>query len=94
MAAVKLRITYADGRKIEILASPRAQVMTERHFGGFADTTKVDASYYLAWASLNKSGQEPAEYESWLDLVAEVDEIEADEPRPTPAAPPAASSSD
>jgi hypothetical protein len=94
MARVKLKVAYVDGREIEILASPRAQVMTERQFGGFADTTKVDASYYLAWASLNTSGQESADYETWLNLITEVDEVEGEEPRPTPAAQPAASSSD
>lgn len=94
MAAVKLKVVYNDGRTVEVLASPRAQVMTERHFGGFADASKVDASYYLAWSSLNKAGQEPADYESWLDLITDVDEIKVDEPRPTPAAQPAATSSD
>jgi hypothetical protein len=83
MAAVKLTVTYVDGRKCEILASPRAQVMTERYFGGITDARRVEAAYYLAWASLNKAGQEPADYETWLDLVEDVEEDEAKAPDPT-----------
>lgn len=91
--ATKLKVTYSDGRKVDIIASPRAQVMTERNFGGITDERKVEASYYLAWASLNKAGQEPADFESWLDLVADIEEVEAKAPDPTLAVQPAGSSS-
>jgi hypothetical protein len=83
MAAVKLKVAYADGRKCEIIASPRAQVMTERYFGGVTAERAVEAAYYLAWASLNKAGQEPADFETWLDLVEEVEESAAKDPDPT-----------
>jgi len=81
--ATKLKVTYVDGREVEVIASPRAQVMTEQFIGGFVDERRVQAGYYLAWASLNKSGKEAADYETWLDQVADVEEVAADQPRPT-----------
>jgi hypothetical protein len=86
MAAIKLKVTYVDGREVTVLASPRAQVETERHFKGIDDAQRVEASFYLAWASLHYAGKEPAAYEAWLDLVTGAEEVEAaeDETDPTP----------
>lgn len=92
--ATKLKVTYADEHVVEILASPRAQVMTERQYGGISDANKVEASYYLAWASLNKAGKEPSDFDQWLDQVADIEEVAAPEPRPTPLAQPPVSLSD
>jgi hypothetical protein len=94
--AVKLKVRYLDGRMEEVVASPRAQVMTEQFIGGFVDERRVQAGYYLAWASLHKAGKEPADYETWLDRIADVDEVEdeVEEVRPTQPDQPADSSSD
>ena len=91
--ATKLKVTYLDGREVAILASPKAQVMTARHFkseGGY-EGNQIEAGYRLAWASLHYAGREPAEFDVWLDLISEVDEAplgETDEQAtdPTPAA--------
>lgn len=91
--AVKLKVTYADGREVEVTASPRAQVMTEQYVGGFAEERKVQAGYYLAWASLNKAGKEAADYETWLDQIADVEQVD-EEVTPTAQAQPAGTSSD
>ena len=97
--ATKLKVTYADGREVEILASPRAQIETERHLRGLGDGNRVEAGYYLAWASLFRAGKEPADFDAWLDQIAEVEEAslsEADEKAtdPTPAVPEPTGSSD
>lgn len=99
--ATKLKVTYVDGREVPILASPRAQVETSRHFkseGGITDANDVEAGYHLAWASLHYAGREPADFETWLDLVADVDRVEltADDEKatdPTPATPTSTGSS-
>lgn len=91
--AVKLKVTYIDGREAEVMATPRAQVMTEQFLGGFADERSIQAGYYLAWASLNKAGKESADYETWLDQIADVEEVEK-KVDPTESAPPADTSSD
>lgn len=98
--ATKLKVTYSDGRKVEILASPRAQVETARHFktqGGF-EGNQLEAGYRLAWASLHYAGKEPADFDAWLDLIADVDEVPltVDDEKatdPTPATPAAIGSS-
>lgn len=75
--ATKLKVTYSDGREVPILASPRAQVETARYFkaSGGLDGNQVEAGYRLAWASLHYGGKEPADFDTWLDLIADVDEI-------------------
>jgi hypothetical protein len=74
--ATKLRITYLDGRIVEVVATPRAQIMTEEHLGGIKEASRLHASYYLAWASLNKAGKESAAFDPWLDLIDDVSEVE------------------
>lgn len=93
MAAAKLKVFYLDGREVEVIASPRAQVEAERALSGFKEEQKVYASYYLAWLALNKSGKEPADFETWLDLIEDAEEVPAT-PRPTQPAPSGATSSD
>lgn len=75
--ATKLKVTYADGREVEILASPRAQVETERRFKGTegARSNEVESSYYLSWASLHFAGKEPADFDVWLDKVTDAEVI-------------------
>ncbi len=87
--AVKLKVTYVDGREVVAVASPRAQVMTEEKFQGITDAFSVRASYYLAWASLHKAGMEPADYEAWLDLIADVETVENEPADPTTGTAPA-----
>jgi len=91
--AVRLKVTYLDGRDETVVASPRAQVMTEQFVGGLTDERRVQAGYYLAWASLNKAGKEAADYETWLDRISDVEEVE-NEVVPTQPAQPDAPSSD
>jgi len=75
--ATKLKVTYADGRDLVILASPRAQVETERHFRGqgIAEMNQVEAGYHLAWASLYYAHRETSEFEAWLDEVSDVEDV-------------------
>ena len=75
--ATKLKVTYSDGRELVILASPRAQVETERHFRGqgIADANQVEAGYRLAWGSLFYAHKETAEFETWLDEVSDVEDV-------------------
>lgn len=101
MAVLKMNVTYTDGRAIEVIVSPRAQVETERHFKGIeqAQTQRLESHYYLAWASLHRAGKEAAQFEEFLDLVADVEELnptEEDEQAtdPTPMAPSPTGSSD
>jgi hypothetical protein len=91
--ATRLKVTYLDGKIIEILAPGRAQVMTEQHFKGITDANALQAGYFLAWASLHQAGKEPAEFEPWIDQVLDVEKLEDGEVDPTKAVPLSASSS-
>jgi len=85
MAVIKMKVTYSDGRKVDVIASPRAQVMTEERLSGSPDR-RILGHYYLAWASLHRAGKESADFEAFLDLIEEAETIdpdEDDEPGPT-----------
>jgi hypothetical protein len=91
--ATKLKITYLDGKVVEVVAPGREQVLTEQHFKGISDANAVQAGFFLAWASLRRAGKELAEFEPWLDQVQDVDKIEDVEVDPTKEDLPPASSS-
>jgi hypothetical protein len=91
--ATKLKVTYNDSRVVLVLATPRAQVETERHFRGqgLAQVNQVEAGYHLAWASLHYAGKEGADFEAWLNTISDVEEagLEVEDEQatdPTPAA--------
>jgi hypothetical protein len=93
MAVIKMKVTYNDGREVVVIASPRAQVMTEERLAGASDRW-ILGQYYLAWASLNKAGKESADFETFLDQVADAETVEAAEPDPTEPVQPGDTSSD
>lgn len=93
MAAVKMKIVYLDGRTEQVVASPRAQVMTEQHFGGIDERNKVAASYYMAWVSLSRAGKEPADFDAWLDLIDDAETLDEEKLDPTQSAQPSDTSS-
>ncbi len=103
--AAKLKVTYEDGTEVEVSATPRAQVMTERFLraqGGFAEATVVEASFRLAYESIasrkllkkDEAGNDHG-YDEWLNTITDVEELEEIPPAdPTPGAQSPTSSSD
>lgn len=92
MAIRKARIVYNDGREpVEVIASPRAQVATERHFKqSLGVSMNMEHVFYLAWAAAHYAGIEPRDFESWLDVIADVEPVATEGKQgadPTPAAP-------
>jgi hypothetical protein len=86
MPVIKMKVTYNDGREVEVIASPRAQVMTEEYLGGWSNERRIVGDYYLAWCSLNKAGKETHDFETFLDQIADAETVEtkkADDPDPT-----------
>lgn len=76
----RVKIVYTDGRPpVDVLASPRAQVDTERKFGcGLDQMNRMEQVYYLAWAALRHKGMEPGDYETFLSSVDEITPIQED----------------
>lgn len=97
--AVKMRVTYSNGQTTEVLASPRAQFMTEEKFAGINDGNRIRASYYLAWCSLHKAGQEARDFDAFLDAIEDIEDvpdeqITADDVDPTREEQPVTTSAD
>lgn len=80
---MKFEVTYEDGRKVVASAGPKDFVSFERQYGHsvtkFSDDTKVEWIYYLAWAPLHRTRVERADFDTFLDLIDDVDPVE-DEP--------------
>lgn len=84
----KLKITYTDGTEVEVLAGPRAQVDLERHFKiSVQEANRIEHVYYLAWTALHLSGKEAREFDAFLDVLADVDELGEVEANPTQESP-------
>lgn len=92
MAATKLKVTYENDDVVEVVATPRAQVDTERFLrnqGGFGEATVVEASFRLAWESLKSRKALPQTnggdmgYEEWLGAILDVEELDPEKVDPT-----------
>lgn len=86
MAAKKVKVTYSDGREVVVKVTPRAQVNTERHIGGDWSHMALLSAYHMAWGALKQEDPDLPDFETWLDRVEDVEEVEAPKPDPTPPA--------
>jgi len=88
-----LDVTYLDSRKVRTSATPRDFVNFERQFAqsvtAFRNGAAVKYEWlcYLAWSSLHRAGKEPADFDSFLDTVEDVDPVEDEPELPDPTQP-------
>jgi hypothetical protein len=95
--AYKITLTYADGTVKDVVPPPRARIDTERHFGGLGRHNQQEATFYMAWMALKRAGEVTEEFDQWIDLLLDAEEVEVpamEAPRPTQPAQPAGTSSD
>lgn len=82
MAVKKFKVTYQDDHEEIVKVLPRAQVMTEEHFGGLTEDNSLSAGFYLGWAAVHVAGKTTLDFQTWLNSVEDVEEYK--EPKPTP----------
>jgi hypothetical protein len=75
MAAPKVKVTYQGGRELIATVSPRAQVMTEEKYDGMSMQVIRRASFYSAWAALKCANLESVDFEPWLNLIDDVEDV-------------------
>jgi hypothetical protein len=91
---MQFEVEYADGRKVQAAAGPRDFVAFERQYdhsiAGFGDATglRMEWIYYLAWSPLHRGGQEPSDFDTFLNNVEDVSPVE--DGKPAAAADPSA----
>lgn len=77
--AMKVKITYSNGRVVESAVSPKAEVEFERKFGVSVRAAGADMHqeyyYYLAWAGLHFAGKEAADFDAFLGMIADVENV-------------------
>jgi len=81
--SLNLRVTTADGAR-EYEVKPKTVVEFERQFGmgigkAFQTEQRAEHIYWLAWRSVKDSGQVVKPFDGWLEDVADVEMIEADD---------------
>jgi hypothetical protein len=92
--AYKITLTYLDGTVKDVVPPPRSRIETERHFNGLGRHNAQESTFYMAWNSLKRSGDVKEEFDQWIDLLADAEEVEIEAVRPTQPAQPADTSSD
>ena len=91
--AIKVTLFYTDGRSSEVIPGARARIETERRFGGLGPHNAQEATFYMAWEHLKRSGEPVGEFDAWIDSIADVEEKQVENVRPTLPAQPAGTSS-
>jgi hypothetical protein len=86
-----ITVTYTNGEKKTYDVKPIDSVIFERKYGSmaiFANDPHIEHLYYLAYLCDKRVKQSGVEFETWLETI---ENAEAGELNPTPAAPEAAS---
>jgi hypothetical protein len=74
MNQINLRIALSDGNIIEVTTSAGDIVKWESHFDlGIDKLEKITHLLYLAWLSVSRLKKTSDSFESWIDLVANVE---------------------
>jgi hypothetical protein len=95
MARMVIKLSYVDGRTVELPVTARVEVAVERKFDlALSECRRREQVYFAAWAALNIAAQQtgtpsPAFDEEWLGTIETAEFAageEAEEPGPTQAA--------
>jgi len=79
MNQLLLRILLTSDEKLEVKTSAGDIVKWETHFDlSIADLSKTTHLLYLAWLAVTRTGKTGLAFDSWVDLVANV---ELDDPK-------------
>lgn len=77
MAVLKVKVTYEDGRDVEVKVTPAAQVAFEREYGiglpKASDDMRNEYLFFLAWKALQLSGNETRGFESFMESIDDVE---------------------
>lgn len=84
---MRYKVTYDDGRVVDAVAKPVDIMEYERRyhtsFMQFGDSTPLEHVYFLAWAPLHRTGQDPREFDAFMADVDAIEGVEEETPVPT-----------
>lgn len=85
---MRISIEYEDGRTVEVRPTPYNIVAFEREFkmslGQLEKEQRAEHVMWLAWHRLHQIGQEPADFETFLQKLGELDGVTSDANPPLP----------
>lgn len=78
---IKYKVTFADGTDAEAVAGPPDIVAFERRYSTsfltLGDVTPpIEHIYFLAWAPLHRTGTVTSDFETFLNNVEDVEEVQ------------------
>ncbi|MQB00552.1 MAG: hypothetical protein GEU78_09715 [Actinobacteria bacterium] len=88
--ALRMKVTYLDGREEVVTILPPIFMAAEKHFkrdGGLSERNKVASTYYMTWQALQKFGREENDFDAFLELIEEIEDAEDEAEDPTGPAP-------
>lgn len=85
--ALRLKVTYTDGRVEQVVASPLAQCETEEKFNGLTNENRLRASYFMAHRAMFHAGKDGRPYEEFLGSIVSADETADEEQKQVDADP-------
>lgn len=100
MLNLEVKVTYRDGSVKEATTAPRDEIALERTYDVSVASLveqgpsglmllsgmRLEHLYYLAWSALSRTDQEIRDFDSFIDVISDLDfgsEDEVPEPDPT-----------
>lgn len=73
-----LRVWYIDDEPVEVRVPPSVQIQAEEEFGmALNQMNRLRQQYWLVWKALTKAGKETRSYEEFIEVVLDVEPVEA-----------------
>jgi hypothetical protein len=81
------RVKYSDGREVEATAKPVDIMAFERvyrvSFMQFSEENPMEHAWFLAWAPLKRTGQDPRDFDAFMADVDSIEVVPEEPPGPT-----------
>lgn len=74
------RVTYDGGKEVTATTKPIDIMEYERRYGvsfmQFGEGTPLEHAWFLAWAPLHRTGQDPRDFDAFMSDVDSIDVVE------------------
>lgn len=81
---LRFRVKYADGKEVEVATRPKELIGFERTYGiSLSDAERWEHTAFMAWLCLHNRGQEPRDFDSFVDVIDECEQLEDEAANPT-----------
>lgn len=73
-----LRVWFLDEEPVEVRVPPLVQIQAEKEFNSpIYKLDRLEHLFWMAWTSLTRSGKETRDFETFCELVLDIEPVEA-----------------